>query len=73
MQFIIDITTATACFCKGIKAICVAEKYTFSPNNKKYYLVDTVNKTCNGIDNIIGGYEVLKESTSFPTLRKKFK
>lgn len=73
MKFIIDITNATACFCKGVKAICVAEKYTCAPNNKKYYLVDTDSKTCNGIDSIIGGYEVLTESTSFPTLRKKFK
>ena len=70
MKFIIDITDATACFAKGVKVACMAQKYSFKPNNKLFYLVDTDNKSCLGVDNK-GSYDVMTEAHGIYAIRKK--
>jgi hypothetical protein len=70
MKFIIDITDATACFAKSVKTLCMAKKYAFKPFNKKYYLVDTDNKTCIGVDNK-DSYETYTEAHGIFVIRKK--
>jgi hypothetical protein len=71
MKFYFDISSASQCWAKQIVAIARKRGYVFNPNNKNYYLVDTVAKTGDGCDSMTGGYEVITESASFSVIKKK--
>lgn len=71
-MFYINIQGGSNCFAREIKKICDIRKYQFSPNNKKLYKVDTVNKLCVGVDVIQQGAVVYNSATSYKVLKSKF-
>lgn len=73
MIFYIDLTNSAPCFAKSIRKICKSRGYSFSPNNKNYYEVNTDNRTCNGVDACNNGCNIYKESTSFSIIIQNFR
>ena len=70
--FYIRVENQPKCFVNTVKLVCKKMGYTFSPNNKKYYLVNTIEKTCVGIEDIKSGLEILTDATSYSKLKDKF-
>ena len=68
--FYIDLTNSTTCFVNGIKK--ASALYKFEPKNKMYYMVDTTNKVCIGVDNIPSGSDIVGVSTSYKIINQKF-
>jgi hypothetical protein len=72
MQFYINVTGCNSCCLRSVKSLLTKYKYKFTPSNKKFYLVNTQQKTCVGVDSPTLKIDTFKaEGTSYTLLGKK--
>jgi hypothetical protein len=72
MTFYIDVETSGKCFISSIKRLCVRYGYMFIPDNKKYYCVDTIAKSCIGTAQTPNNAHIVSEATSFGVIQNLF-
>ena len=72
MVFYIKVFGCSQCFIGSIRGLCRQTSYSFVPNNKKFYKVDTELRSCIGVDSIPNTCELVLESTPFKKIKNKF-